>query len=154
MMRVVHSRVFLAAISLVLIFPFLAHAQTGDLSATIRGQLMSDPRTATLSSAQIDAMVQLLAQEAQKRGLTASDITWKPQTFAGAPTAPAAQDSACTSALTCAFTEAFGFVGPDTAIPFILGATSMALIWILAEMMHRRKYSHVPAPQAGPAGSV
>jgi hypothetical protein len=49
-------------------------------------------------------------------------------------------------------TEAFGFVGPDTTIPFCLGAASMGLIWIIAEMLHRHKYPHIKAPFAQTSG--
>jgi hypothetical protein len=48
--------------------------------------------------------------------------------------------------------EAFGFIGPDTTIPFALGMASMGLIWIIAEMMHRRKYPHLFAPPASSSG--
>ncbi len=124
--------------------PFFAHAQTpdNDLRTTIRAELLSDPRTSSLSEVQVDTLVDLLAQEAQKQGITSQDIQWRPQsterfvaTESAAPEAPA-----CMGGFLCIMSEAFGFVGADTTIPFTLGAASMGLVWILAEMIHRRRH--------------
>jgi hypothetical protein len=134
--------VMLAAIGL----PFLTHAQTAtssELSATIRAELLSDPRTSSLSSAQLDAMVSLLTQQAAAQGVTAHDIQWRPQTFSNSGATPAVQQESCAGNFTCVLDEAFGFIGPDTLIPFSLGLASMGLIWIIAEMIHRRKYPHL-----------
>jgi hypothetical protein len=49
--------------------------------------------------------------------------------------------------------EAFGFVGVDTTIPFTLGAASMGLVWILAEMIHRRRHP-VIAPAHTPPTAI
>jgi len=139
--------------SVFMMFPLLSHAQTSDtaLSATIRAELMSDPRTASLSQAQVDEMVTILTQQAQAQGMTASDITRRPgdpETF-GAGGAPQPVDT-CegTPTLFCVFDTAYGFLGPDTSIPFLLGMASMGLVWVLAEMIHRRRY---PAAVASPA---
>jgi hypothetical protein len=137
-----------------LLLPHVAGAQSalsGDLSATIRAELLSDPRTASLSQAQLDAMVSLLAQKAEMQGITAADITWRPQSpvSSGAGAAPT---ESCAGNFTCIMDEAFGFIGPDTTIPFFLGMASMGLIWVLAEMMHRKKYPHLVAPPAPVAG--
>ena len=124
--------------------PLSARAQesASDLRATIRAELLSDPRTSSLSEAQIEVLVSLLAGEAEKQGITSQDIQWRPQsgerfvaTESAAPQAPE-----CVGGFLCAMTEAFGFVGTDTTIPFTLGAASMALVWLLAEMIHRRRH--------------
>ena len=134
-----------AVFVLLLLSPHAAFAQTSssaDLRSTIRAELLSDPRTSALSQTQLDAMVDLLTKEAVKKGITAQDIIWRPQTFSNNTAAGAstpAQDQ-CGGSFTCIIDEAFGFVGPDTTIPFALGAASMGLVWILAEMIHRRKY--------------
>ena len=129
--------------------PFFVSAQnaSSDLRATIRAELLSDPRTSSLSQAQIDALVSLLAQEAEKQGITSQDIQWRPQsterfiaTDSAAPQAPE-----CAGGFLCTMSEAFGFVGADTTIPFTLGAASMGLVWILAEMIHRRRHPYVSA---------
>ena len=141
---------FLFAVCAILaVLPFLAHAQntSSDLRATISAELLSDPRTSSLSQAQIDALVSLLAQEAEKQGITSQDIQWRPQsterfiaTDSAAPQAPE-----CAGGFLCTMSEAFGFVGADTTIPFTLGAASMGLVWILAEMIHRRRHPYVSA---------
>ncbi len=143
-----------AVAAFALFTPHIARAQAaapGSLPAVIRAELLSDPRTASLSQAQLDAMVSLLTKQAQKQGLTAADITWHPQppVYSSAPAAPVAS---CSGDFTCMMDEAFGLVGPDTTIPFSLGAASMGLVWILAEMIHRRKYPHVSTPPVAPSG--
>jgi len=130
--------------ALALMLPlFVAHAQApdSDLRATIQAQLMSDPRTSSLSEAQLDAMVSVLAQEAQKRGITAGDLTYRPQHAFGATIAETVEDI-CQGipSISCAFDVALGFLGPNTFIAYTLGAASMALVWLLAEMLHHRRY--------------
>jgi hypothetical protein len=143
----------IAALVLAALLPAVARAQAtppSDLRAIIRAELLSDPRTSSLTQQQLDAMVSLLSQEAQKRGLTAQDLTWHPQTFQGTGASQAAQQPQdCGSSWTCAAAAAWGFTGPDTIIPFSLGAASMALLWVIAEMLHRRKYPHLAAPASG-----
>jgi hypothetical protein len=139
-----------AVVALCLAFsvPFLARAQTAaapqnDLRSAIRAELLSDPRTAGLSGAQLEGMVNLLTQEAQKRGVTAHDIAWHPQQRAGSGMGGQNSEtmaiSCGVSPFLCTLDEAFGFIGPDTTIPFSLGAASMGLIWIIAETLHRRR---------------
>ena len=145
-------------VSLFALLPLTIHAQatsSSELSATIRAQLLSDPRSATLSQAQLDAMVDILSEEAQKQGLSAEDIMWHPNPPAGgwANTTDTSAGMSCDGSFTCIIDEAFGFVGPDTTIPFFLGMSSMGLIWILAEMLHRHRYPHiVPPPQQTSSG--
>jgi hypothetical protein len=134
--------IFATAFSLV---PLIIHAQTttsqSDLSATIRAELLSDPRTSGLSQTQLDAIVSLLTKQAQSQGITVHDITWRPQPLQfGSTNAPEAIDvCAGIPRYLCAFDEAFGFVGPDVLIAYILGVSSMGLTWILAEMIHRHR---------------
>jgi hypothetical protein len=153
------SRILAVAILVVCAFmPLVLHAQTATssaLSAAIRAELLSDPRSASLSEAQLSAMVDLLSQEAQKQGLTAQDIQWHPNppaTGYAAPGAVADSGPVCDGSLTCLMDEAFGFVGPDTTISFLLGMSSMGLIWILAEMIHRHKYPHITVPPVSTSG--
>lgn len=134
--------------------PLFVHAQNSqsELQATIRGAILSDPRTAGLSQAQIDSIVSVLSQEAEKQGITVKDIQWRPQDVG-----QLAQDgngvsakSACSGGFLCMMSEAFGFVGADTTIPFTLGAASMGLVWILAEMIHRRRHPAVAPVRTPP----
>ncbi|MBI5457725.1 hypothetical protein HY971_03305 [Candidatus Kaiserbacteria bacterium] len=136
-------RSVLGAMLVVALLPMIGHAQNQntELQATIRGAILSDPRTSSLSQTQIDSIVSVLAQEAEKQGITSEDIQWRPQNaeqFASGEAVPAG--AACAGGFLCTMSEAFGFVGVDTTIPFTLGAASMGLVWILAEMIHRRRH--------------
>ncbi len=134
------------AIVLLAVLPQGAHAQqnAGDLRTAIQISLLGDPRTTGLSETQVGAIVEALTEEAQKKGMTANDIMWRPQnintqdTAADAEQAPA--DVCDPSSILCTFNKAFGFAGTDTTIPYILLITSIGLIWIFAEMLHRRKH--------------
>lgn len=135
-------------LALLALTPLVSRAQTappsGDLRATIRAELLSDPRTSGLSAVQLNAMVDLLSQQAQKQGMSAHDITWRPQnneTFgSGGGTPGTSNDCNGIPSIACILDEAFGFLGPDATIPFSLGMASMGLIWILAEMIHRHRH--------------
>ncbi len=131
------------AIVLLAVLPHGAYAQQGadNLRATIQTSLLSDPRTAGLSEAQIAAIVDVLTQEAQNKGMTAYDIMWRPYDMQNiAENAEGQVADVCDpSSILCTFNKAFGFAGSDTTIPIMLWITSMGLIWILAEMLHRRR---------------
>ena len=128
---------------LLMALPHNVYAQqnAGDLSSTIKAALLSDPRTSAVPQEEIDAIVGVLTQEAQREGVAVGDIGWRPQSageeFVAGDVGPAVADT-CGRSLLCRFNEAFGFVGPDPTIPFILGVASMGLVWIIAEMLHRR----------------
>ena len=139
------SRVLLlAALVAAFLLPGSVYGQetSADLRATIRSGLLSDPRTSGLSEVQIDTLVGLLADEAEKQGITSQDIQWRPQNAEQfvAVEGTATEEVACAGGLLCIMSEAFGFIGYDVTIPFFLGMSSMGLIWILAEMIHRHRH--------------
>lgn len=71
------------AVTASLMMPLFIHAQAtpqSALDATIRAAIMQDPRSASLSAAQISAMVAALSAQAQTQGLTAQDIAYRPGT--------------------------------------------------------------------------
>lgn len=142
-LRVVQGIVLLVALSA---FPLLAHAQQADLQSTIRGVLLSDPRTAQMSQAQIDAMVALLSQKAQQKGLTPADIAWRPL-----PTAGSGGASSCAGfpEYLCTINESLGFDGSDYTIPAWLGVASLLLILLVAVDAERRR--KMPVAQAATA---
>ncbi len=157
MMARSHTSIPIAALFVALVFaalsilPLAVSAQESgsDLRATIRAELMSDPRTNGLSESELSAMVDLLAQEASKQGITVRDIQWRPTVQQSAESAPVEADyCGATPAFLCTFNIALGFAGTDPTIPFILGAASMGLIWILAEMIHRRRHPAQVVAQA------
>lgn len=128
-----------------------AHADDENLHTSIRAALLSDPRTASLSAAEIDLMVDVLSEEAGKQGITQSAIEWRPYTEAS----PAGASSACGSipAFLCALNTAFGFDGSDPTIAIGLGITSALLIVIIAtmlEMKRRHAAQAAPPPPTAP----
>jgi hypothetical protein len=127
------------------VLPYISHAQAAsdDLQAAIKAALLSDPRTSGLSQLEVEGIVGILADEAERRGITVEDLQWRPQNTEGSFSTGGANEAVsdtCGASLLCAFNEAFGFVGPDQTIPYILGVASMGLIWIVAEMRHRRRH--------------
>lgn len=150
-----HAAVLLAlAALLVLAFaaPLFVHAQGDNLQTTIRQALLGDPRTAGLSAAQIDAMVAVLAQEAQKRGISSSDIQWRPQSGQTFSDTSVGDLQSCKNipSFLCAFNTAFGFNGSDPTIAIGLGITSAILLLIIGlmlEMKRRALGAAAPMPQ-------
>lgn len=128
-------------VALLFLVPLALSAQTGaELQATIRAAILSDPRTAAMSEAEIDAMVVALSQEAAAQGVTSQDITWRPQEEAGAGN----QASSC--GMLCMLTNAFGFDGSDVTIPIGLGVSSALLLFLIGSLLHHQYGRH---PLAG-----
>lgn len=116
-----------------------AGATEADLSATIRAAVLSDPRSADMSEAEIDALVAALVQEAQGQDINSEDILWRPQeesTFAS-------QDSVATCNFLCMLNQAFGLDGSDVAIPIGLGVTAAMLLFVIGSILHHR-FGHHP----------
>ncbi|MBV9191270.1 MAG: hypothetical protein JOZ85_12350 [Betaproteobacteria bacterium] len=122
---------------LAILAPQLALAQS-DLKATIRAELLKDPRSAQMSPAQLDAMVELLANGAQKQGITAYDITWRPN---GEKAASLEANPECGSmpGFLCTLNKAFGFDGSNVYIPLGLLITSGLLAFLLIELLHHHR---------------
>ncbi len=116
--------------AVILALPLFVSAQSVGLSEAIRAEIMKDPRSASIPSAQVDAMVASLAQAAQAQGVTESDITWRP-VEAGEDAVPAE------CGFLCSVNAIFGFSGDDYTIPIGLGITSAILILFISLMLHR-----------------
>jgi hypothetical protein len=131
----------LIALSLAASFalPVLAHAQAApdsQLRATIYAQITSDPRSQTMTQAQIYSMVNALTLQAEQQGLTASQITYRPQ-VAGAQ-AYGLTLTPCTD-VSCSISRAFGLDGSIPLIPiafFVLAALFILIFGIMREMGH------------------
>src|SRR5882724_6584307 len=67
---------FVAALSTTVVS---AQSSDGDLRATVQALLLSDPRAAQLPQKEFDEMVNALVLAAEKKGLSARDISWRPQ---------------------------------------------------------------------------
>lgn len=126
--------------------PVAAQTQTqtqDELHATIMAAVLSDPRTANLPPAQLQALVNALAAKAKTQGVTSQDIAWRPQvptTIAPAQaqsTASTSTNSVCDPAFLslCDMSAAFGFLGNDYSIPVVLFITA-GLLYIIVRRLH------------------
>ena len=125
-----------------------------DLRATIRAAILSDPRTAEMSEAEIDAMVGALAEEASVQGVGSSDIMWRPIEY-GVPVS--ADRCGSLPEFFCTVNEAFGFDGSDFTIPIGLGVSAAFLLFVIGSLLLHR-HGHHPVqgaigvtPPMGPA---
>src|SRR3989344_8111132 len=125
-MRVSRTAVAVS-LALLLLVPLTLTAQTGELQATIRAAILSDPRTAAMSEAEIDAMVAALAQEAAAQSVTSQDIMWRPQEEGGFTS----EIGLGSCNMLCKLTNAFGFDGSDVTIPIGLGVSSALLLFLI-----------------------
>lgn len=135
----------LAAALFVLACSFgLASGQEGDaqLRDTIRGAILMDPRSHSMTPEELESLVAALTREAEADGLTSDDVLWRPTGEA----VGSAQVPPCDNFL-CQLNRAFGFDGSDYTIPIWLAACSLALIFIFAA--HRKMARlHARASQA------
>ncbi|MCE9541235.1 hypothetical protein K8R03_01595 [Candidatus Kaiserbacteria bacterium] len=139
---------------LAVILPFAVHAQSAsqdDLRATIRAELLKDPRASQLPPNELDAMVNVLAQGATSQGITSGDITWRPaasgvsqQSYEGS------SQAFCMGlpAFFCAVSSGFGFDDSNTIIPIALLMTSGLLLFLLYELKHHHKADALAAAAA------
>jgi hypothetical protein len=127
--------------ALLFITPFITHAQTSSqdqLRATIQAAITADPRSASMTQAQISAMVDALTVQANKQNVTASDIVWRPQALGPEVLIPVAPACWGFPTFFCTLDDAFGFSGTDQTIPLSLFAASAAFILVLGLMREHR----------------
>ena len=129
-----------------------AQAQQDELHAAIWASLLSDPRTATIPPAEMQQLVDALADKAKAQNMSAADILTQQNTIEGTnlQTGSLAQQPACTQGIMgylCHFNQVFGFSGTNYAIPLMLLITSGLLIVIIWEMIlhHRKKIAMMRA---------
>jgi hypothetical protein len=136
----------LLALVIVLSVPFLAYAQSSnaELRAGIRAEIVKDPRTSSMSEAEIDAMVEALTAGAEAEGIESGSFSAQPSSFA--PTAEP-EASACGSmpAFLCRINQTLGFDGSNALIPIALLAISGLLAFLLWELKrHSLTHGHEP----------
>jgi hypothetical protein len=143
-----------------LALPHSAYAQassTLSLSDTIRAAILKDPRSADLSSAQLDALVSALSNQAQAQGMTPQAIAYHPGAFVGTPSTAASYGS-CNeiSAWLCPLGIALGYGTPDKEVPIGLWITSGLLIVIIWQLRKHEAIAaasrSVPPVSSGPLG--
>ena len=135
-----------------------AQAQSNDeLKTTIRAALLADPRSASLSEAEMEAMVSALAEKAQMQGVTSSDIAWRPQSSESSDRGWWNM-SACgnPSGFLCALSTAFGFAGPDPIIAIALGVLAAILLFVVGSLIeiHRRRRASGAVQSSAAADSL
>ncbi|MDP3646397.1 MAG: hypothetical protein Q8R25_04900 [bacterium] len=148
MRALILSGAWIGVVASIIVFQVsIVSAQTSqdDLRAVIRAELSSDPRASTLPAKQLDEMINALASAAASQGISAQDISWRPQPISdfSASAAAATTESCDYNSFLCTLTHAFGFSGSDLTIPIWLGISSAILIlvlWGLIEI-HRRKHT-------------
>lgn len=115
-----------------------------DLSSTIRNALLLDPRTANLSEAELNRMIDTLTAQAVAQGITPHDMYWRPtlpHTIAASDAAALAQnDCGQLPRFLCDFNHSLGFKGSDMSIPIALGVLAALILALFAgylELQHR-----------------
>jgi hypothetical protein len=131
--------------------PWYARAQSdtslrGDMNATVKSAILSDPRSQSLSSEEINVIALALTQQAQAQGMTQHDLLWRPAlAHTVAPLDEAAytgNDCGKVPTVLCGVNRSLGLPGSDMTIVVML---SVLLVLILAatagylELQHRNK---------------
>ncbi len=140
------SRVSLLVLLIIAMMPFVAFAQEQEsaLHATVRAEVMKDPRAAAMPAAELEAMIDALAKGAEEQGMTSEDFQQRSNQpdFVPAPN-PREQSSmpACDGMpqFICTIENSFGFDGSNTIIPVGLLVTSGLLWFLLYELKHHHK---------------
>lgn len=133
------------ALALALV-PLAASAQTAaqdSLRATIRAAISADPRSQGMTQAQLDSLVNALSYKADRVGLTAEKITWRPYTSESIAAAPPQAVPSCWGFpdTFCALNSAIGFGTGDPWAPLVFFAAAAAFFVIVA-LMRRHGHPH------------
>jgi hypothetical protein len=133
--------------------PHYLHAQSGtnlqgDMGMAIKSAILSDPRSQSLSSEEINAIAYALTQQAQAQGMTQHDLLWRPAlAHTVAPLDEAAytgNDCGKVPTVLCGVNRSLGLPGSDMTIVVML---SVLLVLILAatagylELQYRNRLS-------------
>lgn len=123
-----------------------------DLRAAVQMLLLEDPRAAHLPQKEFDGMVDALVKAAEKKGLSAHDVSWRPQPVEiFSQNASVGEIGLCSqNSILCMINEAFGFTGSDMTIPIWFGICSAILVLIVGGMIevHRRRHLAPSVPQS------
>lgn len=141
MSRPTHIALATLSIAMGLALPLAALAQSSALEATIRAELLKDPRSVEMSEAELDAMVQLLAQGAAQEGVSSDEISWRPAEATPAMVVEEETSATCDGfpQFFCTVREALGFDGSNLIIPMGLFVTSGLLWFLLYELRHHHR---------------
>lgn len=140
MQLIARASATLALLALFSFVPLVSHAQTAtqdSLRASIRAAITADPRTSGMTQAQIDSLVNALALQASRQGVSSDQITWRPYA-AGSVSASPSSGASCWGfpGYFCALDSALGFSGGDYWLPLLIFAAAAAFFVIVALMRH------------------
>lgn len=132
--------------------PVLVHAQAASsteeqtqMTEAIRSAIAADPRSGSLTPAELNSMVAALTASAQAQGLRARDIVVpRSDTTVSGVSSASDQTSVCsqgTPSFLCSLETAFGFDGSNL-LPLWLGGTAALLILIIGTLLEIRHLAH------------
>lgn len=124
--------------------PLHAHAQSAnaDVRASIREEILKDPRTASLSEQEIDGLVDALAEGVSAEGIVGVPFSAQPSSVPQIADADACADM---PAFLCTINRTFGFDGSNDLVLIALVALSGLIAFLLYELKrHTRIYGHPP----------
>jgi hypothetical protein len=111
-----------------LVFPVGVYAQTA-LETEVRAAIAESAREQSLTSAEIDTLVQALSDEAADQGISASDV-------ASAQVALVSQPDGSSENLPTDITDSSPvFMGPTT-LSLLLVALAILVLWLWRKMRH------------------
>jgi len=144
--------VVVSVIAVLLSFSLTFAQQSEDLHSTIRAAVIAYPRSASLTEAEIDAMVNVLVGEAQEQGVTSQDIVQSVRV--GQPAVATVEpqtttDSCDTPTFLCAVSQSFGLDGSYLLIPIALGICAALLLFVVGSILLHHHGHH---PVAGSIG--
>lgn len=121
------ARANAASVLFVLLFlPLLAIAQSDDsLRATIRADIMTDPRSAQMSPTEIDALVNALATQAEEQGIAETYLEAQ-NNFSVAEDVP--------------------YYEPESSVPTLVALITLAVVLLAVVFFILRHRGHRPAP--------
>ena len=140
------TRIVLLAAALAILFGMqLTYAQTtseAQLHSVISAEIQADPRSQTMSQAQISALVDSLTAQAEAQGITAAQLTYRPSVFNPQTAAPTTFIEC--SSFSCALGNAFGLDGSIPIIPIVLFVAA-ALFILIFSIMREMGHPHAQA---------
>lgn len=135
----VRSITLLAALAGSVPYVQYAYAQTAtedQLRSTIASEITADPRSQTMTQAQVYSMVNALALQAQSNNVTAQQLTYRP----AAPGSQATTFTPCND-ITCSLSHAFGLDGSLPLIPIAL-LVAAGLMILFYSLMRELGHPH------------
>lgn len=141
--------------------PLAVYAQSApasdEMKTAVLTQLLHDPRTAQMPPAQLQQLVDALAQQAAAQNITPDDLRFQPSGFGEVPVTSAPRATVlCDGNFFggCTVSNALGFIGDNPTLPLYFLVTSGLLVLLIVRMKrHHHALGHFDTP-AAPATAV